>query len=351
MNLAIFTPYRPCDVTAAALRLADLALSKGINVRVAAPGSIDRGVHPYWDPKIYSTKGNSLYKWARQCDQVIWFDYNVNHYTRSGLVLNKDANHWGVPMWHSIPRHATGDLWLYHRLVSPSRAIKETIVESLFEGDARSCGWCFWDSGLNTVTRTSMVKKDHVRVYTLMDGPTIDETGPMVLELMSETLEEFSNAEYTLDCCKSWPKQARKRIKQMKKRFGKRFEVTFRNSLIRQATLLHEHDWAWLPSPRVNTSIMAARALACGTPVICYNIPPYNEIIKNCENGALIDCDTGTNWLGAAVALPAMYRTHTLLSALFAHNSLMDKCRKTDWNLHNQVTAFERFWEGHWGLV
>ncbi len=349
MELGIYTPYHRGEVTAAALRLADLASTIPYDVKLLAPGNIEKGIHPYWDNRVISVKKTNIYKWANHCTHLIWFDYHKAHHAKSKLVADK-AQQWYITDWHKINRSDYKETWLYDCIVSPAKAIYKQ-VDQYLAGDAfTSTTWCQWDSGLDPIKRRAEPHTNgRVKIYIPLDGDTLDIAGMLVLNVLHSLLESHPQLDVTLDRYKSWNKTIRAYVKKLRADFGEdRFKVAYNTSLIWQTTYLHEHDWTWIPTLRSGFGQNLWRALSCGTPVICYDVEPFSEFIRHGVNGYLIGCDITTNWLGSSMAVPTGTQVIAEISEVINSEKLLSQCRKCDWGLKKHRDDFELFWKNEW---
>jgi glycosyltransferase involved in cell wall biosynthesis len=348
MELGIFTPYRRSEITAAALRLADLALTVPFDVKILASGAIERGIHPYWDTRVVTTRKQNVYKWARGCSHLVWFEYHLGHHDKTRVVTDK-AKQWYVACWHHIQREEYQQTWLYDRIIAPSPHAYAQVTSLICEDDPSIASWCMWDSGLDPVERLPAPHvRGRVRLYVPIDGDAIDLSGMVVLQTLWLLLDNHPNLDVTLDSGKSWPKELKTIIKELKERYGTRFNPVQQTSLIWQPSYLHEHDWTWVPSLRANFGQAAWRALSCGTPVITYDIAPFSEFVQDGRNGKLLSCDLIENWLGAPAAVASSTKQAMEIGEIIADEELFLKCRKQRWKLKEHRAAFEKFWKEEW---
>lgn len=349
MILGICTPYRHCEITAAAIRLAEVAISMSVTVRILASGQADRGVHPSWDGKVHSTRDDGAYAWARGCDYLAWFSHEPGLVRRGGLVAERAVNCLVLP-WHNLPitdgEHSVFEH--YGRIVCPAHCIYTTAVEKIFEDTHPSLTWCPWTSGIIPVKRSGLVG-DKLRLYVPMDGSTMDETGLFVVRVVTDLLVRHPHLEVTLDCAKSWPKQPRNELKDLVQAWGTRLRVIYRTNLVDQISEMHSHDWMYLPAIRSNFGLMASRALACHLPVICLDVEPYSELVRSGVNGLLIPCELGFNHMHAPAAEPKLVPVVNRLSEALGDRSMAARLRNNNWR-RSDDSQMLLFWRKEWQL-
>lgn len=349
MNLGICTPYRHSETTAAALWLADLAISRSMTVKLLSDGPIQRGVHPYWDTKIHSPRDKGVYHWAKDCDYLAWFSYHPALLARAQLV-SEGRTHALVVMPHQLPRFAAEDLVDYQRIICPSRAVYQGCVENVFgEENFKHLAWCPWDSGIEPVKRRGLSEEGKTKLYVPLDNTAVDEVGNFVIRVVNELLCWRDDLEITLDCAKTWPRQMRRELAAFLIFWSGRLRVQYRQTLLDQVTAFHTHDWTYLPSLRGNVGTTALVSLACHVPVIAYDIEPFSSIVRDRRSGFLLPCELCTNWIGMPIAEPQLASTLAGLQTCLTEVNLTN-LRIRDWKLEARTRAFAAFWEHEWGL-
>ena len=350
MIIGIYTPYRRDEVTVSALRLADLAIQLGLTVKLISPGSIERPVHPYWDGRVKSSKvSNAIYRWANGCDSLIWFDHDLKSVSNVSLV-NEHAQKVLVWMWHRFPERLKSTDLPYTHVMCPSVASLHSAIEHVFEDRDQILRVCPWSSGLEVIRRQGTIEDQSISIYVQLDGLTMDELGAFPLIVCEEILGSYPDSRFTLDCGKSWPKSLRNKLRKMSNQFEGRLQIYYRSDLVTQQHLLTCHDWAWLPSTRTNTGVYALRALACGTPVITPDVPPFQEYVIQDVNGLVVDCDTAFNWLDAPITSSRLANTLNKFTQAMKLETL-SKCQKAKWQVIRVMEEdFRLAWMHLWGI-
>jgi glycosyltransferase involved in cell wall biosynthesis len=348
-TLGVCAPYRRCETTLSAVRLADLGRELAMNVKFLSCSATQQNVDYYWDRRVKKDSGDAVYKWAQGCSHIVWFDGNESTYAKAFLV-SPGARHWYVPMWHKVTKDERISPHGEARLVCPSRDGKSDLAS--YAGGEKAT-WCLWDSGLDPVTPAQKCDSETVSIYVPMSSHAIDETGLLVLRAILDLVKLFPNVSFTVECAKSWAKSGRSILRKIRNECGTRFRFGYGLSPLHHVRRMHAHDWTWIPSTRVNTGIVAQRSLACGTPVIVYNVSPHSEFVVDGGNGLLMDCDIYSNWVGAPVAGPRFISVvNTLAKAIVGERELHSKCQKTTATREKQhAKQFRLFWAKEWGVV
>ena len=343
-TLGICAPYRRSEITLAAIRLADLGRELAMDVRFLSVGPSQKNVDYVWDQRFRKVETDDAYRLLHGCTHLVWFIHDEDLHKKSQLVSPK-ARHWFIPSWHQLDTHVLRRLDGYS-VVCPSRVIKSEIAERLQDDSKLSATWCLWDSGLDAVSREGLCRNDEVAIYVPMSSRVIDECGYFVLAAVRDVLELFPEAKFTLDFGKSWPRRARKYIKTLLKIYIDRLICHHSPSLLSQCFRMHAHDWTWLPDTRADIGIMAQRSLACGTPVITYDVSPYQEFVSDEVTGLVIQCEAFSNRVGAPVAGPNLVSiVRTMTKAITGQSELVSQCQKKIWKRESQhMKAFRLFW-------
>ena len=350
-TLGICAPYRRSEITLAATRLADLGRELAMDVRFISIGPSQKNVDHTWDHRFRKVEKNDVYRLLYGCTHLVWFVHDKELYKKSQLV-SPNARHWFIPSWHQLDTRILRGLVGYS-VVCPSRVIKAEIADRLQDETQLGATWCLWDSGLDAVNRDGLCRTDEVGIYVPMSARVIDECGYFVLAVVQDVLELFPEVRFTLDFGKSWSRQARKHIQKLLKIYVDRLVCNYSSSLLLQCFKMHAHDWTWLPDTRADIGIMAQRSLACGTPVITYDISPYQEFVSNEVTGLVIKCELFSNRVGAPIAGPSLVSiVNTMTKAITGQSELVSQCQKKIWKRESQhMKAFRLFWGEEWGVL
>ena len=354
-TLGICAPYRRCEATLSAIRLADLGRELAMSVKFLAAGPVQKGVDHYWDKYVHRDQGDRPYRWASGCTHIVWFSRGESTYQKSFLV-SPGARHWYVPLRYDMEKSDPFSPQSSGRIVCPSKQARDELLSSTYGDDPSQhtkISWCLWDSGLDAVGSAYGAETDDLSIYVPVSPHVIDETGILVLKAILDLLKLFPRVKFTVDCGKSWAKKSRRFIRDMVKRHGDRLTFNYSLSPLSHVRRMHNNDWTWIPSTRVDTGIVAQRSLACGTPVIVYDISPYSEFITNEVNGLLVECDIYSNGVGAPVAGPRFVSVvSTLARAITGERELYSRCqKKTTTREKNHSKQFRLFWAKEWDVV
>ena len=348
--IGICAPYDRCEATAAALRLADLAVAQSLSVKLLGTGVLQPGIHPYWNSRVHSAKGDGAYHWAKGCKYIVWFGHYPELLKKAKLSGGEKVQHCLVVLWHLLDSHITEGLRGYDRIVCPTKAAYRQFVEAVLgDQDTKRLKHCSWDAGIEAVQRGKTCEPGKIRLYVPMDSNAIDEVGPFTVTVLDELLKANPALHVTMDCAKSWPRKVRKELVHRFQHAIGRVVSVHRSSLLQQISLLHAHDLMFMPAIRSNIGMTVLRALTCHVPVIAYDVSPFSELIQDGKNGLLVRCDVGSNWIGP-IACPNLLHTLSTVGEAVEDDAWLNECRRQDWKLAKRSTAFSAFWRLEWSV-
>jgi glycosyltransferase involved in cell wall biosynthesis len=357
--VSIYAPYRHSEITEAALRLADFAFAQGFLVRLLSPGLLVPGLHSHWDRHVRTARSSAnILNWARPADYFVWFEPDPVQLDLARLINearathSPPAKHTLVVPWQDVSAEAEVyvQFWDYDWFVSPSSHIGEAVTRELCLDDNRVSRWVDWGPPLPPVRRVLRSDDEQLALLVLADLRTLRQQGDELLRVVSALLELQPRLRLTLCCERSWNRSQRRRLRDLLGRFPDRLSQRQRVSLSEKSNLLHGHDWVWLPSAASNFGQDAWHALSCGTPVICYDMPPLSEIVFDGVNGVRLECELTWNWLGAIRALPDFSDVVSQLMDVLNNRELLTRLQRQRWNLKDSQDSFQQFWLREWEL-
>ena len=338
--IGIVTPYGRGSTTSAAIRLADVALARGADVRLVAFGRRESNVHPFWDSCVWSSKADGIYYAAKGCTQFVHFRVNKRLLEMTKLVA-EDAGHILVPPWHSLTLEDGETCKLYDKIVCPSKVYNHFFREHIRDKDV---SWCRWESGLPPVKRDGLVNAGRVSACFYCDSNTIDFCGPMVIELISELLKSLPKLDVGVLSAKSWGRRDRTELSRLKKVYNSRLGVCPVGNLFEQATHFHHYDWLVYPAVRTDFCMVPAMALSCGLPVIAHDLPPLDELLTNDHSGVLVGCEIKTGVVRAPLAVPCYGKWLDACLQAFSDNRKLFSMQQKEWGLERAQWSFNEFW-------
>lgn len=343
--IGILAPYDRSETTLAALRIANLAVACGAEVRYVVVGRREHRLHPFWDQRVRSSSEDGVYIASQGCHAFVHFQTSPSLRKMTELVAPK-AKHILVPPWHQLRLEDAAFVPDHHAVVCASSAHCTAVKETIFQGNVpETCKvtWTKFDAGTPPVKRHGTVEFNKLKVCLHANYSVIDFCGPLWLHVIAELLDEMPRMDFTLLANKSWPEQDRKMIRDLKKNYPKRFTYKRQGDLDSLNSEFLVHDWAIIPWTRCNVGIMAMRALACGTPVVAFDVPPFSELISK-RSGVLLPCELQVSRFNAPTAVPNLRGVLTTLLESFESPNLLRRLQTEDWALPKRDDAFTKFW-------
>lgn len=347
--ITLLAPYGRNEVTSAAVRLAELVMSLGRDVRLVACGVHERAVHPFWDERVVRGHGSAaIAKAASKSTAVVHFQCHQAWFEAASLPRSaaNGIKQILVPNWHGMGRREASLIPRYDQLVCPSRLCKQVVQGEVFGGDKMGkdrLTWCRWDAGLPPVTREGTVADASQRACVYADAATVDFCAPMVIQLLGELLAMFPTLNLSVVSAKSWCRRDKAALKAAVAKWTPRLTVRRLGNLFDLTKEFHAHDWAVLPSVRADFGLAAARALACGTPVVCHDVAPFDEIVCQ-DSGVLVPCEVRAGAAKAPVAVPSLGNWVEACASAFKDTRRLLRLQTIDWKLSEAQAAFNNTW-------
>lgn len=350
--IGIITPYYGRnEVTAAALRLADLAHALGVFGRLITLDRRNAPVHPFWDNHV--CKADDLCVSLQDCRYVVHLVVDPRLHDQAVTLKTGDTTPKQilVPSWHAMRVNDLGLLTIYDQVVCPSKSCYNVFGSLAFPElpSEEFFGWCRFDPGITQAIKRGPMQPNHMRACFYCDQGTIDFCGPLVLSIINECLRMNSMLSITVMSSRSWCREDRLSLRRLRDFYGERLNVIPVPTLPDLNRALFQHDWVAIPSVRGDYGIVAARALACGTPVIANEVDPFAEVVTNNHHGLLVRCDICTGALGAPIAVPHVGRWLEACMKAFNTPELLRNLLAKNWGLQPRQTVFNRYWQNAWG--
>ena len=130
--------------------------------------------------------------------------------------------------------------------------------------------------------------------------------------------------------------------------YPERLILTDSISMYLLPVVLRQHDWTWIPTTRADFGIDAMVARSCGTPVIAWQVPPFETCLSHGADGIHIPCQRSNNWFGAPRAIPTVKMTERILGDALVDPLLCDRFRRGTSFLDGRRKVFEAFWAKVW---
>lgn len=295
MRVGLVIPkYGFNSVTRRAIRLAEAARQFAeVNIYAeegALPPRVDRSL----DDQVVRSSVVDFHNWAKSRTHVCWLSSPTN---RRLSQVGPDTVKLLLLDWHVHAADAARVLPAVDRIVAPSQAAYRFVLDKFSDKDVR---YLHWSPGLPLISRHLEPKP---RVALVL--PAHGDAGAC-LELVRKLLDQFSLVSmdvlyFRADVTDS----VLARFRGLERLWGSVLNLAPVSRLDRYslAALFARANLAIFPSVAATTAMTAQMALACGTPIVCYDIAPYNEYVRPGVDGFLVPCQSRQNSLGAPRAV------------------------------------------------
>lgn len=343
--IAVYTPYGRGETTAAAIRLAELAVAAALPTTLVSVGPHEARVHPFWDRHVTCGRDQGVQSGAAGASICVWFVYG-EYLRRAAASAAPKAAHVYVPPWHGQQRPGLDGLPPYDQVVCPSRLHHAAFVNRVMPVGHSSTHvtWARWDAGFSPVRHEGRSESKKVRVLAHCDVGAIDECPAVAIAIMAGVVERCENVELTCWSGKSWSRRDRRRLVDLERQFAGRFRVVQGGDLQGQLTLMHDHDWFLYPAARCDFALHPVRALSCGLPVLAWDVAPVNEQVVHGSSGVLVPCEASSNWCSAPVANAQATLFVDAVVPFLSDARQLFALQANDWALKARADAFRTFW-------
>ncbi len=344
--IVVYTPYGRTETTAAAIRLAELAVAAGLPTRLVSVGPHESRVHPFWDKHVVSGRDGGLVGASAGATTCVWFVYG-EFLRRAAAQSAPKAVHILVPPWHGLPKPNTSLFPPYESIVCPSKHHHAAFLGRVVpDQDAATAAatWARWDAGFPPVRHDGRAESGRLKGLVFCDTGAIDECPAVTLRIMAGLLERCDALHLTCLSTKSWSRPDRRKLAELAHTWGDRFAVLRPTDFQDQLTLMHGHDWFVYPAARTDFAFHPVRALHCGLPVAAWDVPPISERVRTGHNGVVVPCEIFANWANAPTAAAAATKFIDTVAPYLCDPRQLFALQREDWHLKEYGDAFQQFW-------
>lgn len=348
--ISVIAPYDLSDVTLAALQVANSVIELGEDVCfLSTTGVPDYEIDTSWDAKVRSgTNSETAYAVLRKSKTCIFFGHSSLK-ARTDLVA-ANATKILVPTWHQFTPTTLPLIASYDIVVCPSQIVAKAISTEVFDGgvpqkNPRFLRFPFDGAVTRQNRKPGLLNPTFISATFLADQYVIDFCPSLLLESIRELLSSIDDLRITLVSYKAWRDCDKKRIKQLSKEYPIGFSFFRKPSQLKLEYTFSQSDWVVLPAPRANFSTVACASLACGAPVICYDISPLSSVVINGQTGILIPCEINSGLLGAPTALFDLGQFQKTLLQVLPDTESLFQIQSNDWYTQKTSDQVKSFWK------
>lgn len=339
MTIGIFAPYTHSEVTAMACALGDTIRWLGESAEYASAQLFKRDINHKWDSEVQRLRRGQFKYWAGQLKTIIWFDVQP---TRLQTAIKLGCRNILVPCWHNIQECHIEHMQYFDAVVAPHTAA----YQQLRMGWSDRHHLIQWDQCLPVIEHpVDLVEKGKLKILVSVNGASIRLFGAELLPVIQLLTHSRQSLQITLAHTRQWTKNATAIARSLVSASRGRVKM-LRNPTYRQRMhAIQQHDWMFCASVRANSWWDASEALSKGVPVICFDIPPYNELITHGYNGGVLRCDVMRDISQAPVASVNPKLLLEGLSHLVQSDQLLWTVHSRTWSdVENRVRGFREAW-------
>jgi hypothetical protein len=290
MNIGIYARYQPCDVTYAAIQIADLAQRHGNQVAFLTPTPKRPPVHARWDDQII--RAVPFMKWAENLDLVIWLEcptvepvrwcQQPRGGTRPGTHARGRTTVL-VSSWNDTEYQVSNIYPIFTHVVAPSRAAYAYLTHDIRLENVRLVPW---SPQLPIIIRSPLEPMQRPSLHFPLCDCQSRDFDPMVIDLVERLLRHKRD----IDLHVSLNGRSGEVVRRLERRAREYANLTMVKCSDFEPFVmkLSEHDLTVILATSESFGMTALCSLHAGTPVIAYAVPPLDEFVVHNRHGILV---------------------------------------------------------------
>lgn len=294
--LTICTRYRKSDATISAIavasRLHDLARRHSIISYDLRANTVDAT----YDNKV---RASNFHAWLPKTSHIIWTapvdNYFIDTARREGIRSTLYTS------WDQVEPYDEKVIGDYtHVLVpTPYQAIK---LRDHFK--LRNIAVLPFDSGIPITSKPACDADGFIRLFISLYGSQLRRIDVSAIIMLANILRDTPNVAITIGCCKGLAKYTSQTLKDVQRKYPKRWNVLWDCPWASQVIEMGMHDLTVWPARWDGFGLVGISSLMMGTPVIAWNVIPMNEHLIAGRNAVLVETESEPNWLGMPLVQP-----------------------------------------------
>lgn len=345
MKVGISLNYARHDFTYAALKTAEVLENLGYDVTIynRLEPTTRIALHDYWDEFVKSSKQVSFETWSASVDRLIFFSYSDAQEIKA--IKKRGTPVTCVATWDSVDADIVSSLKQGTTVVTPS-AQQAKYFQSYWRLKnvvhiPWDCNWAF-----SQIDRTD---SEPLKVLVACPGFQIKRVDVTKLyETLIAALDDNPGIKITFLFSNKVAKLSKNQLKALtvsKENGSSIIAIDDPTGWFETPLIYGEHDITVYPGQIESFGSVVLESLTMGTPVVCYDFPPMNEIVSNSINGFLLECGSSSTDLGVSYALHSDSSIRKTLSFVFNNKSILNKMRaSTSVGLEARRKQFSALW-------
>lgn len=288
--IGICAPFSWQEHTCAAIQLAELARSLGHPVSILTHTAHEHYMWPLGQHCLVDGRKTRFDTWLRGVSQVVWFDHRPQQLKqaaarrlRTTLVVQRNL----------LPNIPDDVLDSYTNLVCPNPSCYDYVSRTVGASFAQLINWM-------PGPQAPSLQRESNRWLVPLDRGTLETVGPAVFYWLQTLVQAFPELELTLLQTKAWNNDQRDGLHSLQ-RTAHNLRILRRPTYNMFSEILGVHGLTVLLNPRSTLGQFGLLSLQVGTPILAWDVPPYN-VLKH-TGCRLIPCDTIRKANGAQEAV------------------------------------------------
>ena len=330
-NIAIYAPYTLSDTSLAAVALADLAVSRGLDCRIlAANYPLKKGLHSYWDKVVRSQKDDLAIKaWADSADMCVWFSLDPYVERRAGNAKHVVVYSPTQQIEEFRVRVSRGYSLIFPKLGDSEKGY----LCSKFGDKATRLRW---PSYLDFCTDAATVKKENTLMVFFDKGVGCFPVFKALVGLLSRR----PGLNLTLVFVAGLSKAYKKAVKALVRAYQGRVKIVRCSNLTTLERLFCQHKFCWYTARKTVFGSFVTLATACNCCCLVYDIYCLRANKDKTKSG-VISCGKVSTGEGIEVAIPDYDTLDAEIDRLLElpiREKIIVSCRND----------FQSYWEKQW---
>lgn len=321
----IYSSYSYRDGTDAAITLADFLGTKQVpRVNWLSPTPPTAGLDGYWDGVVLNEERNNFKDWVRQRKQIVWF-----HVDKERLEIARAAKCRNIlaVMWHNLRKVDFKTLFQYDLIVVPGTTEQKWLEKAVPGINTMVVPW----STMLEIRRRGR-QSSRTRVMVHIRNFTAKTCGALLLHSLNAAMDGNSNLDLTIVHGRNFDAVGDKFLADMLSKRSDRVKELVRPSRQQRLAVTEQHDWTFWTAIAESAGVIGMESLACGTPVIGFDVPPVSTIVRPTKTGWLIPCDIRDSETGAPIAVPSVKDIIDEFREVCVSRDLLDDLRGQPWD-------------------
>jgi hypothetical protein len=297
MRLGIVTRYTAHEAAYAAITLANWGLARDLQVSIYPANQNPAMLERHWDTVVRKSRITQFSDWALSQEAILWT--HCPHFEQLRWCSQQERRCVLFSLWHELDNSQRPVYQKADMVLSPSRIAARALQTRWQIG--RSIPLPF-SLGLPLFHKDP--EDGPIRLLLPIFDGAARRMEMTILAIMERVLATMPHIELAIAYnASTLASYAYSKLQQLKRVGRERFKLLPRVAWKDRPLLFQHYDMTVWPTHAENTCIVGLMSLAMGAPLICFSVPPVDEIAR-AANSLLAPCGIDYGPHGAAVCRP-----------------------------------------------